>query len=95
MSRQAAAQKLTPKQLAFLGLYHRLQEELGHAPSFLRLGLEHGEYAEGSEAAGAQRMAKKLEELGLIEMPRYEPVGGGITRKGLAALKRARGGERE
>lgn len=82
--------KLTAKQLAFLQLYRRLELELGHPASFKRLGEEHGGYAEGSEAAGAQRMAQKLEELGLIEMPQMRPVGGGTTKLGLAMLRRSR-----
>jgi hypothetical protein len=95
MAKSATRPTLTQKQLDFLELYQRLQEELGHAPSFLRLGREHGGYAEGSEASGAQRMAKKLEELGVIEMPQMQPVGGGVTALGRAILKRARGGSRE
>jgi SOS-response transcriptional repressor LexA len=95
MAKSTQRPKLTQKQHDFLELYNRLQEELGHAPSFLRLGLAHGGYAKGSEASGAQRMAKKLEELGVIEMPQMQPVGGGITALGRAILKRARGGKRE
>jgi hypothetical protein len=82
---------LTKKQWEFLELYRRLELRLGHAPSLLELGEAHGGYAEGSERSGAQRMVGPLVELGLIEMPRMEPVGGGTTKLGLAVLKRSRG----
>lgn len=91
MAKSAAGPDLTQKQLAFLELYRRLELKLGHAPSLLELGEAHGGFSSGSERSGAQRMFTKLAEMGLVEAPVMQPVGGGTTKLGLAVLKRARG----
>jgi hypothetical protein len=95
MAKPAELPNLTKKQREFLRMYRALELRLGHPPSLKELGEEHGGYAEGSVAAGAQRMVKALVDAGVVAMPQYKPVGGGTTKLGLKVLKALERNEEE
>jgi hypothetical protein len=79
--------ELSDERFQFLRMYHRLERELGGAPTQSELAAEHGGYAEGSERAAVQYMLRTLEEMGLIgplvkrPPPRMTPLGLEVLRK--------------